>query len=161
MIKIGEKAVQVLNYISKINGALIINKEALYTKYVDSIESKASGEPNIVVKYVLPENEIDLEQDFGIFNINEFLKVTASFDKETLEMEQEGNTIVIKDKRKETQYYTNGLDSWPIEPQGGDELFQSGVSTIVFALSEADITEIQKDLNMLNFDKLILKLCRL
>lgn len=157
MITIGKKAKTVLKYISRINEGLIIKSDSLYTKFEDSLEVKSKGESNVIVEYKLPEGEIVLQEDFGIFNIIEFLNVIESFDQDTLKMEQEGNTIIIKDKRKRTTYYTNGLDSLPTQSPKGKELFDNGESKIVFALTEADIVDINKDLRMLNFDKLILK----
>ena len=157
-IKIGKKAQTVLKGISCICQSLIIRNDYFYTKYEASPEEKnKKGSLNVVVEYTLPEGEVQIETEFGIFDTDEFLKVIGSFEDSSLKLELEGNAIHIKDSRKKTTYYTQSTMTMPTKPAQGDTLFDSGEVAIGMILSEVDIEQIKKDLSVLPFDELSLK----
>lgn len=157
-IKIGEKAIEVLKGISIINQETVLRNDYLYTKYEFDVEdSKAKGEAGIYVNYDLPEGEVVVDENIGLGNINEFLSIMSSFDKDKLTLKPSGTTIKMKDNRKQVTFYTNTVDSLPQRETAGEELYNEGVTTLKFVLTEDDIEQINKDLKILNIDKLSLK----
>lgn len=158
-IQIGKKAQTVLKGISAICQSIIIRDDYLYTKYETSTaeEKTKKGAMNIVVEYALPKDEIKLEKEFGIYDIDEFLKVISSFDADNLKLESEGNVIHVKDARKKTTYYTQSTLAMPTKSTAGDALFDAGEISIGMLLTDVAIEQIKKDLGVLPFDGLILK----
>lgn len=158
-VKIGKKAQTVLKGISSICQSIIIRNDYLYTKYETSTaeEKSKKGSMNVFVEYTLPSDEIVLEKEFGIYDIDEFLKVIGSFDSDTLKLESEGNVIHVKDSRKKTTYYTQSTLAMPTKSTAGDALFETGEISIGMILTDAAIEQIKKDLSVLPFDGLVLK----
>jgi len=159
-IKIGAKALEVLKGINSIHQSTVLREDYLYTKYesVTNVEEKQTkGEHGIIVNYQLPEGEIVLDKPVGINDISEFLTIYNSFDKESLKLAPQGTTIKIKDKRKEVIMYTATVDALPQRKEAGDKLYEVGETIISIALSDDEIERINKDLNILNIDKLSLK----
>lgn len=155
---IGKNAQLVLKGISGICQSIIIRNDYLYTKFEASAEEKSKkGALNVVVEYTLPENEIQVSKEFGIYDIDEFLKVIGSFDDTTLKLESEGNVIHVKDNRKKTTYYTQSVMAMPTKSTAGDAIFESGEISIGMILADTDIELIKKDLAVLPFDELSLK----
>lgn len=157
-IIIGEKALAVLKGISAISQSITIRSDYLYTKFDASPEEKGKkGANNIIVNYDLPENEVQIEKEFGLFDVDEFLKVVSSFDKDKLKLELMGNAIQISDKRKKSTYYTQSTLGMPTKSTQGDALFESGRVSVGMILSDADLELIKKDLGVLPFNTLTIK----
>jgi hypothetical protein len=157
-IVIGEKALAVLKGISQISQSLTIRSDYLYTKFEASPEEKGKkGANNIIAEYILPENEIQIEKEFGLFDVNEFLGVVSSFDKDNVKLALTGNAIQISDKRKKSTYYTQSTLGMPTKNVSGDKLFESGKVSVGMILSDADLELIKKDLGVLAFNNLKIK----
>lgn len=157
-IKIGEKALTVLKGISTISQSMTIRSDYLYTKFEASPEEKGKkGAPNIVVEYTLPENEIQIEKEFGLFDVDEFLRVQSSFNPEDVKLEIEGNAIHISDKRKKSTYYTQSTLGMPTKSTAGDQLFENGTVAVGMILTDSDLELIKKDLGVLSFDNLVVQ----
>lgn len=156
-IIIGEKALTVLKGISNISQSLTIRSDYLYTKFEASPEEKGKkGASNIVVEYTLPENEIQIEKEFGLFDVDEFLRVKSSFG-ENSKLSIIGNAIQISDDRKKSTYYTQSTLGMPTKSTAGDELFENGQVSIGMILADTDIEQIKKDLGVLPFNSLKIK----
>lgn len=157
-IKIGAKALEVLKGMNNIHQSTVLREDYLYTKFESTLEDKGGkGEDGIIVNYQLPEGEVVLETPVGINNISEFLTILSSFDKDTLKLAPQGTTINIKDNRKKVTLYTATVDALPQRKEAGDKLYETGETIIKIALSDDEIEKINKDLNILNIDKLSLK----
>ena len=157
-IKIGPKALRVLKGISTISQSLTIRNDYLYTKFEASPEEKSKkGANNVVVEYVLPEGEIEIEKEFGLFDVEEFLRVNSSFDPDSLKLEIQGNAIFISDKRKKSTYFTQSTLGMPTKNEAGDKLFENGEIAIGMILTDSDLELIKKDLSVLPFNNLIAK----
>lgn len=157
MIKIGPKALEVLKAITSINPGVIIRNDYLHSKFQRTVEDNNKGQEGIIINYDLPKGEIETKEEIGVGNINEFLSVLGTFDKELVELENKGTTIVMKDKRKKVTYYTTTPDALPERVRAGEELFEQGETIIKVVLDEDEIERINKDLNILSVDKLTLK----
>lgn len=158
MIKIGEKALEVLKGMSVINEGVILRPDYLYTKFeLSTDDAKAKGVEGIVVNYDLPTDEIAIEEPVGIGNITEFLTILKTFNADKLTMAPKGTTIVMKDQRKNVTFYTTTPDALPEKNTAGDELYKSGKTILNFVLDEAEIEKVTRDLSILNVDKLSLK----
>jgi len=151
VIKISDKALVALEGLSTISNSMIINDSNLYVKLISDEQKGIMG---IVGEYKLVENDISLDKEFGINSIPEFLKIIKSCDKDSLELEQIGNTINIKDNRKVITYYTQSSDSLPVKNPAGDKLYETGKTTIGFALIETEIEKIKQDLSLVRADTL-------
>lgn len=160
-IKITDKAVAVLKGISVINSGVILRNDYLHTKFENTIEDSkdSKGVSGIVVNYDFPKDEeiLVVDDELGIGNINEFLNLINTFDKESLVYEPKGTTISIKDNRKQNLYYTTTIDALPQRSFGGEEIFNAGESIIKFVLTDTDIEKIKQDLKIINTDNLYLK----
>lgn len=155
MIKLGEKAKEILKGISVINQGVILRNDYLYTKYENVTEdNNAKGVPDIVVNYTLPENEVQIDNFVGIGSISEFLSIMNTFNQDKLQIEPEGTTIKLKDNRKQVTFYTTTVDALPERSFGGEELFEAGTTVLKFVLDEAEIEKVKKDLSILNIDEL-------
>ena len=154
-IKLGDKALEVLKGISVINQETVLRNDYLYTKYDFSIEdSKSKGIEDVIVSYDLPEGEIEVTEEIGLGNINEFLSIYNSFDKESLTLAPNGTTIKMKDKRKSVTFFTTTVDALPKKEELGMQLYDEGETIIKFVIDEAGLEQIKKDLKILNIDKL-------
>lgn len=154
-IKLGEKAIAVLKGISMVSQSITIRNDYLYTKFEASPEEKGKkGANNIIVNYDLPEGEIEIEKEFGLFDVEEFLKVISSFDQDKLSLELMGNAIQINDKRKKSTYYTQSTLGMPTKSTQGDVLYESGTVSVGMILTDTDIDLIKKDLGVLPFNTL-------
>ncbi len=158
MIEIKRDVLLVLKGMSKIYQGMIIRDDYIFTKYdANNIEDKAKGVSNIVVEYKLSEGDVKVDGEFGINNINELSAILDTFDKETVDINMEGTTLLIKDGRKKYKYCTQTTDALPKKNPKADELWESGKKTIVIAITDAEREKIIKDLSVLNADTLSLK----
>ena len=156
-IKLGEKAIAILKGISNIYQGVIIKDDYLYTKFENTLETSGKkGSEDIIVNYDLPAGEVQIPQEFGLDDINEFLSVMKSFGDD-LSVTLEGTAIVMKDKRKQVQYFTRTTESLPSKNPAGDQLFNSEPNDkVLFTLLESEKEQIIKDLNILKADKIVL-----
>ena len=157
-IEISKEAEVVLKGISKIFSGIIIRDDYLYTKFVADVEDKSSkGTSNIVVEYKLPVGGLVTPQHFGISDINKFLTVVNSFEKESTNITMSGNVLNIKDKRKKVKYFTQTTESLPVKNSAGDALWEAGTNIITFALTEGEREKIKSDLSVLDINTISLK----
>ncbi len=160
MIKISDKAQMVLKGISVINQGVILRNDYLHTKFENAIdEDKPKGVDGIIVNYDFPKDEeiIVVKENLGIGNISDFLNLIKTFNKDSLSMEPQGTTIIMKDNRKKNTFYTTTTDALPERSFGGDELYNNGETLIKFVLTDSEIEKIKDDLKILAVDNLYIK----
>ena len=146
-IKIGAKALAVLQSFGKINPLQKITSEMLYAN--GEAEGQASG---LVGVYKVPENEI-VSPAFGVRSVPEFINVTKMVKDG--EMFMDGLLITVKDATKKVSYNTTPSDMIDDMPTTGQELYSASNDVIVtFALDESTIKDVNDTINKMSLDKL-------
>jgi len=141
-IKIGEKAKAILSSFSKLSKEQRIRDDYLYAKSEDA---------GTIGVYELPKGEVEIDEEFAIANIPEFLQIVSMFKEP--EITKNDNVITIKDDKKMFSYITCPIDMVPSRNMKGQELFEASNETLASVIiDEALLKEINQTIDKLGFN---------
>ena len=120
---VGEKARVMLSSFGTITETLRVRNDYLFAK-----NDKVQG------IYVLPENEVQTDEPFVLFDAPNFLQVYGMFTDPTLE--KEGIQIIIKDSTKKASYLATDSSMAPERKMDGENLYEASQEVVFTCLIE-------------------------